>query len=372
MKPYTDDDLAGALRDAVRAQQFEQTADKLRGGAAVDAHPSIDLAVAVFPRGGAPVCANVLFSREHPEGLIARFDGPAGAVANITFQADVRDAAGTSIAWQPGADWRRIAFPNWFGTGPRFVSPYPASLLKVMVAVGIGRLVDAGRSAWALPLTFDGRTRPVADWLHDMIIVSSNEATSALVMHLHARGAIRREAGREVHNELHELFAAAGLPGLALANTQPDGGWGNGAGAGVGQIQMTAWDALRLIWCLDADAPPAPWLPAGAPPLLGASLGPVRRALDGQQLNEILSSGSLQQLPGWVQGIPAHFAHKTGNTENYTSDAGIVHDEARGLHYLVAVLTNLGSRYAPHPDAATTWRMPALGSAVHAWLLDRC
>lgn len=370
MIPFAGQDLARALREAVRAQRFEQTADKLRGGAPVDAHPSIDLAVAVFPPGGSPVCANVLFSREHPEGLVGRFDGPAGAVANVAFQADVRDAAGTSIAWQPGADWQRIAFPAWFGAGPRFVSPYPASLLKVMVAVGVGRLVDAGRSAWALPLTFDGRTRPVADWLHDMIIVSSNEATSALVMHLHARGAIRREGGVEVHNELHQLFAAEGLPGgLALANTQPDGGWGNGAGAGVGQIQMTAWDALRLIWRLDADAPAAPWLPGGGqgrPPLLGASLGPVRRALDEQQLNEILSSSSLKALPGWVPGIPARFAHKTGTTENYSSDAGIVHDG--DLHYLIAVLTNLGSRYAPHADAATTWRLPALGAAVHAWL----
>lgn len=364
----TDDDLARALRDAVLAQHFEQTADKLRDGAPVDAHPSIDLAVAVFPRGAAPVCANVLFSREHPGGLVARFDGPAGAVGNIGFHADVRDAAGTSIAWQPGADWGRIAFPAWFGTGPRFVAPYPASLLKTMVAVGVGRLVDTGRSSWTLPLSFEGKTRPVGDWLHDMIIVSSNEATSALVAHLHARGAIRRQGGVEVHNELHELFAAEGLPGLRLANTQPDGGWGNGAGSGVGQIQMTAWDALRLLWRLDAEAPPPPWRPPGTPPLLGASLARVRRSLDEQQLNEILSSGSLTQLPGWVPGIPARFAHKTGNTENYTSDAGIVHDDARGLHYLIAVLTNLGSRYAPHPDAATTWKLPALGAAVHAWL----
>ncbi|MEO6278428.1 hypothetical protein [Roseateles sp.] len=371
----TADDLAQALRAAVLAQRFEATADSLQNGAPLGWHPSIDLAVAVFPRGPgdlAPVCANVLFSREHPEGLVARFDGPCGAVANIAFQADVRDAAGTSSAWQPGADWQRMAFPAWFGTGPRFVSPYPASLLKVMVAVGVGRLVDTGRSAWALPLTWGGVTRPVADWLHDMIIVSSNEATSALVMHLQARGAIRREAGVEVHNELHALFAAEGLPGLALANTQPDGGWGNGAGAGVGQIQMTAWDALRLMWRLDADAPPAPWLPSGGqgtPPLLGHSLGPVRRALDEQRLNEILSSSALTALPGWVPGIPtppARFAHKTGNTENYSSDAGIVHDG--DLHYLIAVTTSLGSRYVPHPDAATTWKLPALGSAVHAAL----
>jgi hypothetical protein len=358
----TADDLAQALRAAVLAQRFETTADSLQGGAPLGVHPSIDLAVAVFPRAAAPVVANVLFSREHPQGLVARFDAATGAVANIRFQADVRNAAGDSYAWLPGADWSRIDFPAWFGEGPRFVAPYPASLLKMMVAVGVARLVDDGRSDWALPVAHDGQTRAVADWLHDMIIVSSNEATSALVAHLHARGAIHREGGREVRNELHDLFAAHGLPGLRLANTQPDGGWGNGAGSGVGQIQMTAWDALRLMWRLDADAPPPPAI------VSPASRDVIRRALDAQKLNEILSSESLRELPGWVPGIPSRFAHKTGNTQNYTSDAGIVHDGE--LHYLIAITTSLGSRYAPPdaPTAATTWRIPALGGAIHAWL----
>lgn len=355
----TADDLAQALRAAVLAQRFETAPDKLQGGAPLGWHPSVDLAVAVFPRGAAPVAANVLFSREHPQGLVARFDPATGAVANIAFHADVRNAAGDSFAWLPGADWSRIDFPAWFGHGPRFVAPYPASLLKMMVAVGVARLVDDGRSDWALPVAFGGQTRAAGDWLFDMITVSSNEATSALVAHLHARGAIRREAGREVHNELHDLFAAQGLPGLRIANTQPDGGWGNGAGSGVGQIQMTAWEALRLMWRLDADAPAQPAL------VSAASRDLIRRALDAQQLNEILSSGALRALPGWRPGIPARFAHKTGNTQNYTSDAGIVHDGA--LHYLIAVTTSLGSRYAPD-GAATTWQMPALGAAVHAWL----
>ncbi len=360
----TADDIAQALRAAVLAQRFETTPDKLQDGAPLGVMPSIDLAVAVFPRGGAaPVAANVLFSREHPQGLVARFAGDIGAVDNVAFAADVRDAKGDSYAWLPGADWSRIDFPAWFGSGPRFVAPYPASLLKMMVAVGVGLLVDSGRSDWALPLAYQGKTRPVGDWLFDMITVSSNEATSALVAHLHARGAIRRENGREVHNEMHTLFAAHGLPGLMIANTQPDGGWGNGAGSGVGQIQMTAWDALRLMWRLDAEAPPQPAL------VSPASRDVIRRALDAQKLHHNLNSESLRALPGWVEGIPtppARFAHKTGNTQNYTSDAGIVHDG--DLHYLIAITTSLGSRYAPHADASTTWNVPALGAAVHQWL----
>lgn len=360
----TDDELAQALLAAVRAQHFEQTADSLRGGQPLEAPPSIDLAVAVFPRGGAaPVCANVLFSREHRQGLVARLDPATGAVSNIAFHADVRDAHGDSYAWLPGADWRRIAFPAWFGQGPRFVAPYPASLLKMMVAVGIARLVDQGRSDWALPLAYSGKTRPLADWLFDMVTISSNEATSALVVHLHERGAIRREGGREVHNEMHDAFRAAGLPGLMIANTQADGGWGNAAGSGVGQIQMTAWDALRLMWRLDAEAPPQPAL------VSPDSRALIRRTLDAQKLHHNLSSESLRHLPGWVPGIPApsaSFAHKTGNTQNYASDAGIVHDG--DLHYLIAVTTSLGMRYAPHAEASTTWKLPALGAAVHAWL----
>lgn len=358
------DNLAQALRAAVRAQRSETTPDALQQGAPLGWHPSIDLAVVVFPPGAAPVAANVLFSREHPQGLVARFKAGFGPVATIAFHADVRDAAGDSHAWLPGADWSRIDFPAWFGHGPRFVAPYPASLLKMMVAVGIGRLVDDGRSDWALPLSFAGQTRPVGDWLYDMITVSSNEATSALVAHLHARGAIRREHGAEVHNELHALFAAEGLPGLRVAHTRADGGWGNAAGAGVGQIQMTAWDALRLMWRLDADAPPQP------PLVSEASRAVIRRALDEQQLHHILSSESLREVPGWVHGIPApsaKFAHKTGFTQNYASDAGIVHDGK--LHYLIAVTTSLGGRYAPHADAKTTWKLPALGAAIHQWLL---
>ena len=43
--------LAEALRSAVLAQGFAQTADHARGGAPVQDHPSLDLALVVFGRG---------------------------------------------------------------------------------------------------------------------------------------------------------------------------------------------------------------------------------------------------------------------------------------------------------------------------------
>lgn len=356
--------LAEALRAAVLAQRFDTTPDRQRGGAPVEAFPSIDLAVLRWTGGGrSALAANVLFSREHPQGLVARF-GPAGGgwgpVTNLRIDADVRDASGTSVAWQPGADWARIPFPPLFvppglpAGAPRAVAPYPASLLKLMVAVGLGLAVEAGRLGW----------REALAELEPMITVSDNEATDRAVALLHRAGLV------DTLN--HTLQQAWGLPTLQLNRTTPQGGWRNGDGAGVGHIHMTAWDTVRLLWIIDPQAPPAPWLPAGTPTLDGATKARLHAVLAAQQLDEILSSGRLRGLPGWQPGLPdaPAFAHKTGTTENYASDAGVVATPG-GLRYAVAVLSNLGRRYRPRfvgaddERAATTWRLPALGAAVH-------
>jgi len=358
-------DLAELLRRAVLAQDFGATPDPLAGGRALRHFPSIDLAVACFPAGGAPVFANVLFSRQHPQGLVAGLAAGAGAVQGIRFLADQQDGQGRSIAWLPESDWSRLDWlPLQGGGGPAVVAPYPASLLKLMVLVGLAWLIDQGRSRWDAPLAFDGRSRAVRDWALDMTAISCNTATSALVAHLHAIGAIRRDADGEFHNELHLLFhQRLGLPTLRLANTRPDGGWGNAAGAGVGQLQMTAWDTVRLLWWLDPAAPAAPWLPAHAPRLSAESRGQVLRALEAQTLRVL--------MPESLAAPTLHFAHKTGTTENYASDAGIVRGIApRRRHYLVAMLSNLGSRYG-----ALEARLPALGAAIDAALapwLESC
>lgn len=361
--------LAEALRQAVLAQRFDTTPDRLREGAPVEAFPSLDLAVVRLGGGGrAALAANVLFSREFPQGVVARFGAAGdglGPVANLRFEADVRDATGSSVAWQPGADWARMAFPLLYGPpglpagAPRFVAPYPASLLKLMVAVGLGLAVDAGRLGWA-------EAMPA---LEPMIVVSDNDATDRAVALLHRAGMV------DTLN--HTLQQAWGLPTLQLNRTTPQGGWRNGDGAGVGQIHMTAWDTVRLLWIIDPDAPPAPWLAPGTNTLAAATRARLHAVLSAQQLDEILSSGRLRGLPGWVPGLPDApvFAHKTGTTENYASDAGIVAVPG-GPRYGVALLSNLGSRYRPRfvgaddERAATTWKLPALGAAVHALMLS--
>lgn len=349
--------LAEALRAAVLAQRFEHTADRWRGGAAVEAFPSIDLAVVRFSPSAAPgtkpQAANVLFSREHPNGLAAEFSGNLGSVNNIRFDGDLQDAQGNSCAWAAGADWSRIHFQPLSGHGPqRVVAPYPASLLKLLVAVGLGLAVDAGRCAWP------GELEP-------MITVSSNEATDACVALLHRVGAV---------DALHAQLRAWGLLTLQLNDTTPAGGWRNADGCGVGHIHMTAWDTVRLLWLLDADAPAPPWLPPGTPTLQPATRNHLRTVLQRQQLDQVLSSGALKGVPGWVPGLPdaPAFAHKTGTTDNYASDAGIV--KTAGAHYLVAVLSNLGLRFAApdpgHDRCTTTWQLPALGAAIHQLILS--
>lgn len=401
--------LAAALREAMRVSLAE--------GPVFDPAPTLDLAVVAFVPGRAPVWANVLIARGHPEGVMARIGPQAGAVEDIRYLVDPTDAQRRSIAWAPGADWTRLeGLQTLHGTGPyRSIAPYPASLIKLMVAVGVGLLVDQGRADWNEAWRWGdartaARTRSVLEWTDGMITESRNEDTSALVALLHARGLIRREGdgggsgGHELHNGLHEAFERNGLPTLRLAQTRPDGGWLNRDGAGVGRLQMTAWDTVRLMWRMLPL--PAPWLPPDAPPLLQPATARViwERMAD-QALHEVLSSRLGVGLPGWRAGLPAQvparwldaegraraadrqwpgdlrplqaqarvrFAHKTGTTENYLSDAGLVESlQPGGRRYLIALLSTLGSRHAPHPLLAGPGCIAALGARVDAWLEQR-
>jgi beta-lactamase class A len=275
-----------------------------------------------------------------------------------------------------------------------------------MVLVGVAREIDRKRTEWDASWSFAGQQRSVREWADAMIVISSNEATSALVALLHHTGAIQRNATGETRNDVNDSFVRYGLSTLRLSNTKADGGWTNPAGAGVGQLQMTAWDSARLLWLLDENTPPAPWLDASLPPLLSADARrEVRAMLEGQALHEVLSSTAIAGVNNWQPGIPAQlplrwiredgsavtpdqkfpadvrpanaaaqvrFAHKTGTTENYVADAGIVSAISPAKrHYIVALIASLGTRYAPDETTATTWRIPALGAAIDNWLAQR-
>jgi len=405
--PLTQATLADALRRVVLDQHLELIPDPQNGGQPLRHFPSLDLALIAFPGDAPPVFANVLFSRDYPEGVVARFASANLAIDNVRFLADQQDADGNSIAWHPDSDWSTLEWQPL--NAPRqpehdFVSPYPASLLKLLPALGALELVAVGLNTLQSPVEYDGETRPLQGWLDPMITVSCNRATSALTWLLHDTGRIARDAGGETRNSIDALCDRLGLTLLRFNDTAADGGWGNAAGAGVGHIHAGAWDVARLLWLLDDDAPPPDWQVAGQTvqrPLGLVERAVLRRLLHEQGLHELLSGTTLAGVPGYPRGLPAwlaprwltsdggaqvgdksfrpgaaraadeaevYFLHKTGCTENYASDAGIV----RGLpgrarrHYIVALTSNLGERYADPALAPACYpaALTALGGAI--------
>jgi hypothetical protein len=180
---------------------------------------------------------------------------------------------------------------------------------------------------------------------------------------------------------------------------------------------MSAWDTARLLWLLDPDAPAPSWRAPGGGPVEQGFLGAASKAkllslLGEQAYHDVLSTTLLCGVPRTAPGIPAllperwitaegrpalegtaltsdvrpcnaaaqvTFAHKTGLTLNFGSDAGIVRGIAgRALrHYIVAFFSNLGHRYTdpdkadgPNPCEALgicyTARIGALGAAIDA------
>jgi len=399
------DQLSQVLLEAVRSQRFEGLCQPF---------PSIDLAVVAWPRNAAPVWANVFFSRDFPQGIVAQMDDRAGAVGNVRFLADQTDAKGESHVWRAQTDWDQVDWMPLAGDGPhRYVAPYPASLIKLMVAVGVAHLVDDGRYLWNMPWPYGSISRTIAQWTESMLVASSNEATNAMVALLHAGGLIERSGAQEA-NYLEQMFAIYGLHTLRLSHTRSAGGWRNADGAGVGHLQMTAWDTARLLWLMIGAALPqettAPWLPEGTPSLLSKpQANRLWQMLSNQGLHGVLSSTALAGIPGWQGGIPAHmperwlqndgsvqvedyvyppdirsanaqakvrFAHKTGTTDNYGSDAGWVtplSDAEPGLvgSYVIAMTSNLGARFAPAPGCSTDWRVPTMAATIDAWLRPR-
>ena len=418
--PFNHHELAQALLQCVRAQDFAGVKDSQDGGKSIAHFPSIDLAVVAFPHNAPAVYANVLFSRDLPQGLVADLGPHAEEVINVTFLHDVTNAAGESVAWSPSSNWDAMHWraleesedDDGDGLMPqdqRFVSPYPASLIKLMVAVGVCLAVDGGDFAWSDPWVYRDTCKTIDQWTESMLVASNNDATSAMVALLHASGVITVDQEDE-DNELHKVFVSLGLHTLLLWNTKPDGGWRNADGAGVGHLHMTAWDTVRLLWLLLDDHAPTlpPWLPYMPPHaefLMPASRQRLLAYLADQGLHEILSSTALAGVPGWQAGLPAQmparwvqadgsvqvedvkfpadiraanagatvqFAHKTGTTDNYASDAGYVAAlQPGGRRYLIALTSNLGRRYAPQPNCATDWRIPKLGAAIDAWLQER-
>jgi hypothetical protein len=429
--------LESALFAAVRDAHFERVIDFGAGNEErpVKAHlhlpagqiahaPNVNVAVIQLDADGRMTDrAYVLLSRDYPDGLVVPLDKDAGASSVRFLRWDIERSDGGTFS---RADGRQLTTKGWTNNPPltdaddivpgrtnapyQFMAPYPASLFKIMVAFHVMRMIDSGKISLDTEYVYEiagakPEPRKIRDWLEPMITVSDNYATSALLKMLHDKKEIE---------PLNREFRDLNLGTLQINATSA----ADGRGWSPGQIHMTAFDVARLFWIIDGG-PGELWRGADGRPvtadlLPGPSRAFLKKLLSEQGFNEALSTANFPGAKNVRAGIPSrvadrwinptngivvvdgenfgvdiraanaragvNFAHKTGLTFNYGSDAGIV-TSLPGQpfrHYIIAFLGNLGYRYADEVFAARTnfpafdeispvaytQRIPALGKAM--------
>ena len=357
--------LERGLLEAVRAVDFHQVLDWRRQGQPVAWMPNVDVAVIELDAQGRPVAAaDVLLSRDYPRARGVPVDGKTLGTRAVRFTRWDADRWSGKTAW---ADAGEPLVPGRAAADVRFMAPYPASLFKILIAYGVLRRVDRGELSLDTPVG----ERPLRAWVDPMITESNNDATAQLVKLLHERGGMAR---------LNADLAELGLDTLQVNGTSPT----TGRSWQPGSIHMTALDTARLFLLIEGG-PGTLWkTPRGravtAAELSGPSRAFLQQVLAEQGYAEGLSStvvcGDVNARPGLPVAEPARwlaedgtatvgtsafqrdtrpcnaaaeveFLHKTGQTENYGSDAGIV----RALpgqaprRYVIAFLSSLGYRY---------------------------
>ncbi|WP_221762655.1 serine hydrolase [Nonomuraea sp. WAC 01424] len=406
--PTSATDLDALRREgaAKEAKQVPQKAD-LRAAAAAAApitqQPQIDLTVIELDRLGRPLSSGtVLMSPQYPEGKIVPMDDKLRTSAVRWRQWD--DAGWYANRGQGSID----ILPGRENAAIDFMSPYPASVLKLMVGFGVLRLVDAGQisldDTYAYqPVTVSSlcgpaRSDTVRNFLDSALTWSSNASACAMVKLLHDKGAV---------NGLNQTFQDLGLETLQLKNTNPDNGarWGN-------PVTMTSLDTAKLLTLVNGGAGTLWKTPGGtavtADVLSDASRTFFRSRLAEQGMNVTLSTtnwcGADYPSPGIPQLTPSRwlgadgtvtipgqgisygrdvrpcdqkaevtYAHKNGWVNNSGADAGIVKalPGKGGRTYVVALFSNLGYQYVdpnrPATGAENVWfteRLAKLGKAI--------
>jgi len=222
--------------------------------------PNVDVAVIELGRRGrARRAANVLLSRDYPEGLIVPIDRDLGTTAVRFRRWDIDRWNGGTFA----SGGVQTSTKGWHDNPPRsaaddlvagreqapveFMAPYPASLFKLLVAFHTLRLVDRGLLDLDAGYAYDPAggcggaahgTETNRGWLDLMITSSNNRAACALLKQLHGLG----EVGG-MNAELREL--GVGTLQVNGTSAQTGGIWQ------PGQIHMTALDTARLLWLIE-------------------------------------------------------------------------------------------------------------------------
>lgn len=400
--------LAERLREAVVAQNFRDVVDltppepgtppvtrqeeydaspaelmsRVRnrsGGRPLHQTPNLDVAIIELDPAGRPAAvANVLLSPQHPNGVVV----PVQPVGLSTDQ--VRYRWWNDVEWDVnGGVGTRDVLPGREHAPIDFASPYPASVLKLLVGFGVLRLVDLGRINLDAEYVFDPNparavcggpsVKTVRQHFDEMITKSQNESTCALVKLLHDLNA---------WDQVNRMFADLGMPTLMVTGTNP------GNGGAWGGANMSGLDTAKLLLLINGGADVL-WTTTEGKPVTAAELSASSRkffldTLAAQGHNEMLSTSNWCGRDYPVQGIPQQvparwiepdgtvtvgdaiydrdvrpcndaaevtFAHKTGWTATAGSDAGIVKSlpGKDKRDYIVVVFGNLGMDYA---DAA--------------------
>ncbi|GAC1305333.1 MAG: serine hydrolase [Vulcanimicrobiaceae bacterium] len=213
---------------------------------------------------------------------------------------------------------------------------YPASMIKLPIAMVLAGFCEAGAYAWTddadvsaanmtsndapSPFRAGGRAE-LGELAHAMLAASDNVATNVLIDVLG-----RETITRACHAfGLSRTVVARKLSGSLPLIDDPDA---------AGRNAHPAADAARLLRLVARDAARKPNV--------------VARALEAQLWNDKLSRGL---APGDA------FAHKTGDTDEVSHDGGIL-TLANGRRYIVVVYTQLPAN--PETDACFAAFMRAL------------
>lgn len=360
--------------------------------------PNVDVAVIQLDANGQMVDrANVMLSRDYPTGLVVPLDPNAGANAVRFRRWDIQRWDGGTYSDSTG---KQTSVKGWTNnpdftsaddivagrtTAPyQFMAPYPASSFKTMIGYKIMRMVDAGTITLDTLYSYPdkkGTTKKVRDWMDAMITYSHNDSARAMVKLIWDKGQMAA---------MNQEFQDLGLKTLQVEGTSSTTG-GNWL---IGKINMTAYDAARLLWIIEGGTGTF-WIGANGQPVTAALLSASSRSflkglLANQGFNDTLTSANMCGNPNRKPGIPnavpsrwinstngtvtvdgyaygldvrtcnplaeVEFAHKTGFTFNYCSNLGIVNSlpGKQYRHYIIAYFSNLGYRYADEVFANAT------------------
>jgi hypothetical protein len=361
--------------DKEEAAGVRRAAATAAGAAPIVQQPQIDATVLELdPAGRIIGSATVLMSPQYPDGVIVDVD-------DDLHTDDVR--------------WREWDDEGWYANQARgtvdivpgredapldFMSPYPASVMKLMVAFGVLRLVDSGVAGLndkytytptlASSLCGPATENTLRGYLDASLTESSNEASCALIKFLWDNDAV---------TELNQTFQDLGLETLRLLNTRPENG-----GRWTNSLTMSSLDTAKLLSIVNGG-PGTLWTAPNGHRVTRNELSHRSRdfflsTLRQQGWNWMLSTtnycgrdypaaGIPQKIASrWIaadgtvtvagnafgedvrpcnEAAEVSFAHKPGWVPNSGADSGIVSSlpGERRRHYIISVFSNLGDQY---------------------------